>query len=283
MIEIANKELSVQVIDPVKDISLIGSRYCIGGYIFQVQDKALGSLLSGPRFQNEPYNVFDGQGAPEVFEIALNQDSAKVNDDVLVIGVGLVSRTNALSPFHVRDNPRVKEFTSWKIEQKATAVTMNTKQNFMGWSLELSRILTIRKRVLKSQTTIKNIGTRSLPIRWFAHPFFPFPKDFRACKFSVPITMEPNLGYTIDKNGYIELKSQYSWNKGLYQKIAFKKSSVFNVEQIHPVLGKLQVTCDFMPDALAIWANNNTFSIEPFKIASVQIGQELRWSVSYLF
>jgi hypothetical protein len=283
MFILKNKYISVQVINPVEDKKLLGPRYCTGGYIFQVQDNVLGSLLSGPRFPDGPFNVFDGQGAPEVFETALNQDGANIHEDVLVIGVGLVSRTSSNSPFHVRDNPNVKEFALWRIEQSPVSITMKTKQSFMGWALELSRTLSIRKRILISQTNIKNVGTRVLPIRWFAHPFFPFHQDFRACRFSVPVTLEPNLGYTLSENGYIELKHQYNWKIGLYQKIAYKQTGTFKVEQTHPVLGKMRIKCDFMPDSLAIWANNNTFSFEPFKIASVQPGQELSWNISYSF
>jgi hypothetical protein len=283
MFQIKNKELSIQVIDPVEDKNLLGPRYCTGGYVFQVQDHAQRNLLSGPQFPHGNFNVFDGQGAPEVFETALNQDGANIHDDVLVIGVGLVSRTSSNSPFHVRDNPDVKEFTMWQIEQSPASITMRTKQSFIGWALELSRTLSIRKKILKSQTTIKNIGTRVLPIRWFAHPFFPFPQDFRACRFSVPVTLEPNLGYALSEKGYIELKQQYNWNNGLYQKIAYKPTGTFKVEQTHPVLEKMRIKCDFMPDSLAIWANNNTFSFEPFKIASVQSGQGLSWSISYSF
>jgi len=282
MLNLKNNAISVQVIDPDKDTSLIGPRYCVGGYIFQAEDTSKGGVFSGPRFPEGPYNVFDGQGAPEVFETALNQDSASINDDVLVIGVGLVKRTNAQSPFHVRDNPVVKEFTSWNVELSETSISMKTSQHFMGWGLELSRVISLQKRVIKSQTSIKNIGTRTLPIRWFAHPFFPFPKNFLACKFSTPVTLEPNLGFLLNEKGFIELKKQYPWEKGLYQKIAYNNSGDFKVEQEHPIFDKLQIKCDFMPDALAIWANNNTFSFEPFKIASVQIGQELKWSVSYL-
>jgi hypothetical protein len=283
MFEIKNNELSVQVIDPIEDKNLLGPRYCTGGYIFQVQNNTLGNLLSGPQFDLGNFNVFDGQGAPEVFETALNQDGVNINEDVLVIGVGLVSRTSSNSPFHVRDNPNVKEFTLWQIEHSPASISMRTEQSFMGWALELTRTLSIRKKILKSQTKIRNTGTRVLPIRWFAHPFFPFPQDLRACKFSVPVTLEPNLGYSLNEKGYIELKQQYDWKKGLYQKIAYKQTGKLKVEQTHPVLGKMQIKCDFMPDSLAIWANNNTFSFEPFKIASVQQGQELSWSISYSF
>lgn len=283
MFQLKNTELAVQVIDPVEDKSLLGSRYCTGGYVFQVIDNAQGNLLSGPQFPDGNYNGYDGQGAPEVFEIALNQDGVKVNEDVLVIGVGLVSRTSSNSPFHVRDNPKVKEFVAWQIEQGPASITMKTKQSFMGWALELNRTLSLRKRTLISQTKIKNVATRVLPLKWFAHPFFPFPKDPKACRFSVPVTLEPNLGYTLKDNGYIELKQQYDWKKGLFLKIAYNQIGNFKVEQNHPVLGIVNIKCDFMPDSLALWANSNAFSFEPFRIASVQTGQELSWSLSYLF
>ena len=178
MLNLKNNAISVQVIDPDKDTSLIGPRYCVGGYIFQAEDTSKGGVFSGPRFPEGPYNVFDGQGAPEVFETALNQDSASINDDVLVIGVGLVKRTNAQSPFHVRDNPVVKEFTSWNVELSETSISMKTSQHFMGWGLELSRVISLQKRVIKSQTSIKNIVAPNAAHSVVCAPVFSVSQEF---------------------------------------------------------------------------------------------------------
>ncbi|MEC7281971.1 MAG: hypothetical protein VXU50_07875, partial [Verrucomicrobiota bacterium] len=61
-----NEVLSVDVLDPVADRERFGTRYCTGGYIFQVTDANYGPLLSGPTYPDS-FNTYDGQGIPDAF------------------------------------------------------------------------------------------------------------------------------------------------------------------------------------------------------------------------
>src|SRR3990167_3012019 len=99
MLTLSNDELAISMLDPIADQSRLGSRFCSGGYIYQIKDHKLGNLLSGPSFPADVPSTFDGQGIPEVFEVALGQNDAKVGDDVLVIGTGLVTRVSPIKPF----------------------------------------------------------------------------------------------------------------------------------------------------------------------------------------
>src|SRR3954463_13649811 len=117
MFHLENAGLRVSVLDPVADRPRMGTRYCMGGYIWQVRDGSKGDLFSGPQFPNPEPPVFDGQGLPEVFEIALGASTAKVGEDVWVIGVGRVKRESAVRPFHVRNNPTLLEAATWKTVQ----------------------------------------------------------------------------------------------------------------------------------------------------------------------
>jgi hypothetical protein len=279
-----NNELEVEILDPSIDRKLLGSRYCTGGYIFQIKDKNRGDLMSGPQFSNPKFDVFHGQGAPEVFVDALNEQ-AQLGEEVLVLGVGIVERTSANSPFHVRDNPKVKEFCFWEIEKMSHSILMKTLHKFNNWQLIINREVALIERTVTSKTTIQNIGQASISIKWFAHPFFPFPLNSIACKFSTPIELLPNYGYFINNQGFIEMRREYDWGKGLFQKIVCNNSNnkELSVIQGHPKVGKVTITSDYIPESLAIWANNATFSFEPFYSEQVDANDTQSWSISYEF
>ena len=69
MYSLKNESLEVSILDPLADQQRFGTRYCTGGYIFQVVDPKLGDLLSGPTYPDS-FNVFDGQGIPDAFNLS---------------------------------------------------------------------------------------------------------------------------------------------------------------------------------------------------------------------
>lgn len=283
MFYLKNNDLEIEILDPVIDRKLLGSRHCTGCYIFQIKDKTLGNLLSGPQYPNLPYNVFDGQGAPEVFVNALNQENAELGEEVLVLGVGKVERTSLNSPFHVRDNPNVAEFCSWDIEIKGNSVTMKTVQKFGNWQLIINKKVTLIEKSVTSSSTIENIGQAPIPLKWFAHPFFPFPSNLMCCKFIDPFVLMQNPGYFINNQGFIEMKPEYDWEKGLFQKIEYKPEQAFSAVQCHPLMGNISITGNFIPTSLAIWANAQAFSFEPFYETILQSGNKRSWKIEYRF
>jgi hypothetical protein len=283
VLTLAGEQLTVSVLDPRVDAARLGSRYCSGGYVWQVTDAAHGAIFAGPCFPHAEPPAFDGQGAPEVFELALGQHSAAVGDEVYVIGVGRVLRESAVRPFHVRDNPRVTEPAVWAVSDTAPGLlAFDTQATFHDFSFELSRSLELGGRTLRSATRLRNLGARELPLRWFAHPFFPWAGE-RWCRLSLESALPDGAPLCEDAEHFIARRPGSSWQRGHYVVPRVALGGYLGIEQCHPALGLVRVRCDFPLGGLAFWGNDKTASVEPFFQTILLAGTEVSWSVSYDF
>lgn len=318
MFVLQGQGLEADILDPAADMDRLGSRYCSGGYIHQVRDRAKGDLFAGPFYPDPRPPVFDGQGLPEAFEIPLGAKEAKVGDLVLVLGVGLVRRTSDRKPFHVRNNPEVAERARWDVDfdpQAPSRISMRTRQAFPpvtakavtpltpteGWAtavapspasdspgaapvqtLELEREIRFEGRTLVSQTRVRNTGSGQLPLRWFAHPFFPLNADGSCFKPDLEVQAPASDAFRLDAQGFIATKREYDWKRGAFFPLSVTLGAPCRMETPHPLLGQVEVRCDFPLAYLPIWANACTFSYEPFHHTVLDPGAESRWSIRYL-
>ena len=67
MLTLQNRDLRIDILDPVRDAARLGPRFCWGGYIWQVHDATAGPLLTGPEWPEPAPSAFNGQGLPESF------------------------------------------------------------------------------------------------------------------------------------------------------------------------------------------------------------------------
>jgi hypothetical protein len=283
VLTLANGGLRVEVLDPRADVERLGARYCAGGYVWQVHDERLGALLSGPCFPDPTPPPFDGQGAPEVFELALGQHAAKVGDDVYVIGVGRVRRESAVRPFHVRDNPTVVERAAWDVVQADShRVRLRSRALFGDFAFSLERTVALDGRTLTSATLVESQGSRELPLRWFAHPFFPWA-GARGLLPSLELALPDGAALVEDANGFVTRRTGSDWSRGHYVVPRVALGGELVVEQCHPVLGSVRVCCRFPLGGLALWGNERTLSFEPFFQTIVLPGAAAAWSLVYEF
>ncbi len=277
-----NADLLVKVLDPAVDEAKLGSRYCSGGYVWQVMDAEHGEVLSGPCFPDPKPPTFDGQGLPEVFEIALGQDRAKVGDDVWVIGVGRVQRSSPTVPFHVRDNPTVVERARWSVETLPARITMRSHETFEEYELELERRVSLDGRTLTSKTTLRNRGSREMPVRWFAHPFFPWA-GAECMRSTLEMSLPENPGFFMNARGFVERRAEHDWSKSCYVVPKVALGGELSVEQKHEALGTVRVGCRFPLAWLALWGNDRTVSVEPFHQTVLAPGTRSVWAIEYGF
>ena len=270
MYTLENQSLSVSVLDPLADQDRLGSRYCTGGYIYQIEDKRLGPLLSGPSYPDTP-SQFDGQGIPDAFNLSPLAE-AGTSALALIIGIGLCDLAQG----------GVLEYCRWEIEHTAQSITLHTRQAHQGFALALERRVTLTQRTVRSYTRLANTGAAPIPIRWFPHPFFPHPAGDELCRFNIPVGLPENPGYVLADNAFVVRKG-WPWTGGFFQAVELGGQSNLTVLQKHPLLGLVAGSCSYAPSFMPIWGNTRTFSWEPFLERTVWAGQETNWWIDYHF
>jgi hypothetical protein len=271
MYTLTSESLEVAILDPLADQGRFGTRYCTGGYIFQVTDHRHGALLSGPTYPDS-FNWFDGQGIPDAFNLSPLCEQGAGEPAALIVGIGVCD---------LQAN-QVREFCSWDVQQHDSAIAMRTTHAFQGFALDLERTVALRGRTLRSATLVRNTGRLPIPIRWFPHPFFPHPATDELCRLNIPVALPDDASYELAESGFIARK-RWPWTEGHFHALDHAGQSNLVVLQKHPLLGLIAATCSYIPSYFPIWGNPQTFSWEPFLERTVGAGQELAWWIDYDF
>jgi hypothetical protein len=271
MYTLRNDSLTVSILDPVADRERLGTRYCTGGYIFQITDAEYGELLTGPTFP-ESFNTFDGQGIPDAFRLGPIEDPEATDGTSLIIGVGVCDL----------EADEVREFCTWAVSQTETEIRFRTEQVYGSTSLVLERVVSLHGRTVRSWTRLANRAARPLYFRWFPHPFYPQTETDELCRFNVPVSFPENAGYDVAESGYIR-RLDWPWSEGHYQAMDLPGGSPLTILQKHPKLGIVAGSCSYVPTYLPIWGNPNTFSWEPFLESAIGTRQERTWHIDYDF
>lgn len=272
MIVLSNSWLSVSILDPVADAAMLGTRYCSGGSIFQVEDRARGALLCGPTYPSS-YNLYDGQGMPEAFQPHLPLEPAPSTGATL-LGIGIGRIDPAANAIVAR--------CAWQTDRDGTTLRLQTTQAADPWRFTITRRIRLLARTIRSETVIENAG-RHLPFQWYPHPFFPHHPSGECCRFSVPIELPENPGYELAESGFPRMKG-FPW-KGThhFQLLGHPMDRPIQVLQRHPLTGLAAAACDYVPTRLPVWDNENTFSFEPYYERMLQPKERAAWSITYDF
>jgi hypothetical protein len=282
MYTLKNDTLKVAILDPVGDRKRLGTRYCTGGYIFQITDVDHGDLLAGPTYP-DAFNTFDGQGIPDAFNLNplrmptlprrhMDPDAAQPEaGQALILGIGVCDM--------VED--RVEDWCTWQVEATPESVRMITYHSYLKFDIELERTVRLLGRTVRSETTVRNNGW-PMAIRWFPHPFFPQPETAELCKFNVAVSFPENPGYELGPNGFVQRRA-FPERRGFYQALDHDGRTNLVVLQKHPKVGLVAATCSYAPSFFPIWGNANTFSWEPFFERSLAPQQAVSWSIDYDF
>ncbi|HJZ48234.1 MAG TPA: hypothetical protein VKE41_13740, partial [Roseiflexaceae bacterium] len=177
---------------------------------------------------------------------------------------------------------QVREFCRWEVQQHATSIAMHTTQAFQGFALDLERTVALSERTVRSATHIRNTSRLPIPIRWFPHPFFPYPETDELCRLNIPVNIPADASYELAQSGFIARKG-WPWTEGHFQPLDHAAQSNAVVLQKHPLLGMVVAICSYIPSYFPIWGNSRTFSWEPFLERTIGAGQAFSWWIDYVF
>jgi hypothetical protein len=241
MFTLQNDQLTIEILDPVADRERFGVRYCTGGYLFQIHDALHGPLLSGPTYPDS-FNWFDGQGIPDAFNLA----PLKISESepvALILGIGLCNlNTNT-----------IQELCQWQILADAQSIRFTTQHTFHDWSVQIERTIVLLQRTVRSDTHVRALGRRPIPLRWFPHPFFPqLPagKD-ELIKLNLAVGLPDDSAYYQAANGFLCRKG-WPWSGGHFQALDHNGLGNLVIIQRHPQLGQITATCSYAPDFFPI-------------------------------
>ena len=280
VLHLGNSSLALEVIDPAEaaDCARLGPRFCWGGYLWQVRDAHVGELFSGPEYPHATPLAFNGQGAPEAFrwaELATGRHLTFDERRGFILGIGEAHLSDTGAPIVTRP-------CEWAVTRGAEFLEFCTRQNFGGWEVELTKTITLRGRTVTSATRLVNTGARALPLHWFAHPFFALTDRLITGELPAAFGIADNAGFALAA-GKFAMKERYATKDDGHFELLRGAPVPLDATFTHPQLTHVRMTCDFVADKLPVWANSNTFSIEPYIIGELAPGATRAWSVRYEF
>lgn len=279
MLTLANAELTVSLIDPATEQARLGPRYCWGGYIWQVSDRSIGTLLTGPEWPELTPLPHNGQGLPESFRHSTTEGAPLLWDGA----VGLAPGSGALG----RDpagNIIVTTPCEWQVKLQDTRAVFRTDQTVGRWAYTLERTIELRGRQIVSHSRLTNRGAAPLKLEWFAHPFFALQTD-GLLRVTLPegTQMAANAGYQLHGRELTLHRPFIGLHGGHLEHLTLPAGQPLIATLSHPRLAHVRFATDFTPFKCVLWANGNTLSLEPFLALDLAPGEAREWTLTYDF
>jgi hypothetical protein len=286
MLRLANRELSVELLDPAADAARQGWRYCWGGYIWQIHDAKVGALLAGPEYPKPDPTAFNGQGLPESFRHRRRDTGAALTwsgKDGLAVGAGSLAAIPDL-PASDPKSVRVVEPCRWTITPAADQITFQTRHAAAGCSYELTRRIELSGRTLTSCTALTNVGREPLALQWFAHPFWALTNHQACVQFSAGTTVSENPSFAVDAAGLLRFTRPFTAESDSQLSfLTLPSGRELAVSLDHPSLKRVTFATSFVPNECPFWANSHTVSVEPYLNLHLTPGETRDWHVRYGF
>lgn len=276
MIQLENRVLRVDVLDPTVESARQGTRYCRGGYVWQIHDRMTGPRLSGPEWPAPEPTAFNGQGLPESFRHRTRSGEPLTWQGKTGVAIGI----GALA-LDAHDAVVVEEKCPWAVERRPHQLVFRTAHAAAGFAYSLERSLNLRGRTLTSASRLTNTGRLPLAVQWFAHPFFPLGEGRTFVDLPATTTLPENPGFALDGRRLTFKRRFTRPEDDQFALLGLPPGQPLRATLSSPGVPAIRIRTSFAPDECPVWANARTFSIEPYQNLSLQPGEARAWTVSY--
>ena len=234
-------------------------------------------------------------GPVEAFS-PVGYDKAKVGDNFLIVGIGMVTKPEEpkysfVTPYQI-SNPGV-----WSVQKEADAVEFVHTLNDKDYAYEYRKTVQLikGKPEMVLSHTLKNIGKQTIETNVYNHNFFVIDKQTVGAGFVVKFpfnlineaqqTGDVNLG-RINNSEILFLKNLSENEHLFYPSLkGFSNSPKdydIRVENRKTGAG-VRITSDQPLSKLVFWSAPATLCPEPYITIKVNPGQEYSWKIMYEF
>jgi hypothetical protein len=281
MLHLENRSLRIDLLDPANpaEIARQGTRYCWGGYIWQVHDVRRGPLVSGPEFPKPDPTPFNGQGLPESFRHRARDGTPLTWSGATGLGVGI-----GVLAAGEKDAVSLTTPTAWTVSQFPDHLIFQTRQSGAGLSYELTRKVELAGREVGSYNQLTNVGERPLVLQWFAHPFWSLTGNRARVLLPPGTTVPENPGFALAPDGALTFKRPFlTKDDNQFALLTLPRNTALTLSVDHPQLRRVTFATSFVPDECPVWANAHTVSVEPYWHLRLAPGESRHWHVKHGF
>ncbi|WP_438479800.1 hypothetical protein [Oleiharenicola lentus] len=275
MLTLANDQLRLEILDPVADRAKLGPRFCWGGYLWQISDAKVGTLLTGPEWPKADPAPFNGQGLPESFRHSTRDGRRHTwnADGGVALGAGALNASGS----------DVTEPCTWQITPSSQEIVFTTEQNVAGFHYAITRTITLSQRNVRSISQLTNRAETPLMLEWFAHPFFALTDRLIEMEVPAGSQLVENPGFALAARTLTQKRRFEHEKDGHMDFLRLPAALPLRAKLSHPKLSHVIFETSFAPSECVIWGNSNTFSIEPYQTLVLMPGELRAWTLSYEF
>ncbi|MEJ7679679.1 MAG: hypothetical protein WKG06_17830 [Segetibacter sp.] len=253
-----------------------------------------GHTYFGQWFDKYSPTIHDAIMGPVEDFLPVGYDEAKVGDNFLKVGIGIVTKPEE-PKYSIATPYQIVNSGIWKVKKKSDQVEFIHKLNDKEYAYEYKKSVQLikGKPEMVLSHTLKNTGKQTIETNVYDHNFFVMDKQPTGPDFVVkfPFNLKsqaPDTGQLgkIQDNQIMFLKDLSKNEHLFYQSLTGFSNSVKDYDiriENHKTGAAVRITSDQPLSRLVFWSAQATLCPEPYVSVKVRPGEVFSWKIFYEF